>query len=172
MGKILLVIDLQKGFINQHTKNLPKKIANFISKNKNLFDQILFSQYVNNESSNWVKLYNWKNMQKSPEIDIVPQLQKFVSKNNLFQKKGFSCFKSNKFNKFIKNKNIKLYICGLDTHACVYCTVMEAFELNFSIKIISDLCAASHGIEYHNQALNLLKRNLGDKILIKSTNFN
>jgi len=168
--RALLVIDVQKYFINRYTQHIPEKIADFIKKNNNRFDYILFFKFLNSWQSNWVKISDWTKMFKSPEIDIVPELNQFVNKNNMFTKTAFSCFKAKGFADFVRNKKINdLYLCGLDTHACIYCTAMEAYELGFNIHVIADLCAASHGLNYHLNSLKALKRNLGDKIIINST---
>jgi len=168
--RALLVIDVQNYFINKFTNNIPGKIAKYLEINKTKFDYVLFFKFVNSRKSNWVRLSNWQKMFKSPEIDIVPELNQFVNKNNLFTKTAFSCFKAKGFADFVRNKKINdLYLCGLDTHACIYCTAMEAYELGFNIHVIADLCAASHGLNYHLNSLKALKRNLGDKIIINST---
>ena len=167
--KALLIIDVQNYFINKYTKHIPQKIADFIESRQKKFDFILFSQFVNSENSNWVKLSNWHKMFKSPDIDIVPELKKFITKNNLFTKTAFSCFNVKAFKDFVENNKIrKLYICGLDTHACVYSTALTAYELGYDIKIITDLCAASHGIKYHKNALEALKKNLVGDFLLES----
>jgi len=170
MPKALLIIDVQEYFINKFTKNIPGKIAKYLESNKTKFDYVLFFKFVNSRKSNWVRLSNWQKMFKSPETDIVPELNQQINKNNLFTKTAFSCFKANGFKNFIKNKKINdLYLCGLDTHACIYCTAMEAYELGFNIHVIADLCAASHGNKYHQNSLKALTRNLGKQVIIKSS---
>lgn len=170
MKKALLVIDVQKYFINKFTRDIPGKIVKYLEDNKAKFDDILFFKFVNSRQSNWVRLSNWQKMFESPETDIVPELNQFTNQNNLFTKTAFSCFKAKGFTSFIKNKKInELYLCGLDTHACIYCTTMEGYELGFDIHVIADLCAASHGLNYHLNSIKALKRNLGDKIIINST---
>lgn len=168
--KTLLVIDVQKYFINQFTRHIPDKIARYLTQHKNQFDHILFFKFVNSETSNWVKISHWCHMLKAPETDIVSKLQPFITPNNLFTKTAFSCFKSKQFLEFIKKNNLRqFYLCGLDTHACIYCTTMEGYELGFYMKVIQDLCGASHGFEYHNNSLKALAKNLGDQVLISST---
>jgi nicotinamidase/pyrazinamidase len=111
-------------------------------------------------------------MIKPEETKIALELRKFLKKDNVFVKRAaFSIFRVEKFKKFVKDKSIsKFYICGLDTHACVYMSTMEAFERGFDVKVIEDLCAASHGISYHQNAIDSLKRNLGKNIIINSKN--
>ena len=85
------------------------------------------------------------------------------------KKVAFSIFRVGKFNKFIADKGIsKLLICGMDTEVCVYVSALEAFERGFDVKVIEDLCAASHGGDYHENAIKALKRNLGRGVVVKS----
>lgn len=170
MKSALLVIDVQEALLNEAVDSIPTKIAKFIESNENKFDFILFFKFVNDKKSNWVKLLNWEGMLKVSETEIAPELKRFLKKDNVFSKKAaFSIFRVNKFLRFVKENQLsKLFICGLDTHACVYVSTMEAFERGFEVKVIEDLCAASHGLSYHQNAIDALRRNLGKSIIISS----
>lgn len=172
--KALFVIDVQKGFLNKFTKDLPIKIAHFLEKKKDTFDYIFFFKFINKQNSNWTNQLKWFGMLTAPSTDIVKELLKFTSKDNVFNKYAyFSAFKADKFIDFIKNKNIsQIYICGLDTHACIFSSTLEAFEMGYNVKVIEDLCAASHGRKYHRGAIDMLKSNLGKDIIIKSSEMN
>lgn len=170
MKNALLVIDVQSFFLNEVTGEIPTRIAGFIKNNEDKFDFILFFKFINDINSNWVKILNWKEMLKPEETRIALGLRKFLKKDNVFVKKAaFSIFRVEKFKKFVRDRNIsKFYICGLDTHACVYVSTMEAFERGFDVKVIEDLCAASHGMSYHQNAIDSIRRNLGKSIIINS----
>ena len=166
MKSVLLVIDVQKFFINRFTKDIPQKIAEFI--NKNHFDCILFTKFVNDKNSNWYKA-GWKRMMNTKDTELVPELQKYSRKENTFTKTSFSIFRIKEIRQILEEKSIeKLFICGLDTHACIYATTLEAYEQGYNVKVIQDLCAASHGKKYHTEALDFLAKNLGKEILIFS----
>ena len=166
----LLIIDLQKYSINEHTEHLPLKIANFIE--LHTFDYIVYFQFFNSPNSNFVKIHNWNKMVGPPETDIVDELSKYLTGNNLFKKYSFSVFRAEGFNEFMKSNLInELYLCGIDTDACVLLSEMEAFEKGYDAKVIEDLCASHWGIEYHRRAIDLIKRNLGKQAIIKSISF-
>lgn len=119
-------------------------------------------------NSPWDK-NGWKKMMKDEETKIVAVLQKYSNRQNTFSKTAFSVFASDEFKKFIKEKNITdLYICGLDTHACIYATTLEAYAKGYNVHVIEDLCAASHGKKYHDQAIEMLKKNLGPNVITRS----
>lgn len=168
--KALLVIDVQKNFINENTKYLPKKIANFIDKNK--FDYVLFFQYFNHPNSNFVKIHNWNKMFGPPETDIVKELTTYLTKENLFKKYSFSIFKAEGFSEFIESHPIEeLYLCGIDIDACILSSEMEAFEKGYNAKIIEDLCCSHSGNEYHQKAIDIIKKNLGRQTIVNSLSF-
>lgn len=113
---------------------------------------------------------NWREMTSESEIEIAPELTPFAEKATIFTKKAaFSIFRVEEFLKLLSKEQIsQLYICGMDTHACIYTSLMEAFERGYDIKLIEDLCAASHGEEYHQNAISAIKRNLSSKVVISS----
>ncbi len=169
--KALFIIDVQKGFLNKFTKDLPIKIAHFLEKKKEAFDYIFFFKFINKQNSNWTNQLNWYAMFNPPDTDIAIELEKFTINDNVFNKRAFfSAIKADNFLDFLKSKNIsEIYICGMDTHACILITTMEAFEMGYNVKVIEDLCFSSHGRKYHKNAIDILKRNLGKAIIIKSS---
>lgn len=170
MKNALLIVDVQNGFISENTKTLPVKIREFIK--SHTFDFVLFFKFLNKENSNWVKLLNWWGMLTPEETEVAKELKELSREDNTFEKEAaFSVFSSKEFRVFLEqNKIEKLFICGLDTHACIFMSVMEAFEKGLDVKIIEDLCVASHGNEYHNMAIKMLQSNLGKSVVIKSEN--
>ncbi len=122
MKKALIVIDLQKGFITKHTKDLPLKIQRYIEKNKGKYDLILFTQYRNHPKSNFVKYLNYRGFMSKDRYDIVEQLKQFVHKDNLFPKDTYGSFVNGRLPAILKkNKIEEVHIAGIDTeHLCTY----------------------------------------------------
>ena len=156
----LIVIDVQNYFVNEHTKNIPSRIASFIQKNK--FDFIVFTKFVNHKNSNFFKLLNWKKCLRSPDTDIHPILEKFVNKSNVFEKAYYSVFKSNKLVKFLKKNNINnIFLCGIDIDACVLASAFDGFDSGYKIHILKDLSLSHSGKKLDTAALKIIKKNLG-----------
>lgn len=159
MKNALVVIDIQNYFVNEKTQNLPKKIANYIRRTK--LDYVLFTQFINKKNSNFFKLLNWKKCQDSPDIDIHIDLSEFVNKDNLFSKNSYSIFKSEALVEFLKkNKIDKLYLCGINTAACVLASAYEAFDLGYDVKVLTNLCASHYGNSFHEAATVIIEKNL------------
>jgi len=167
MKNALLIIDVQEKLVNEEVKDIPQKIKEFIESHD--FDFVLFFKFLNTLNSNWVRVLDWKEMMNLDEAEVSPELITFLRDDNVFIKNSFSVFGAEKFIDSLKEKEInKLFICGLDTDACIYTSAAEAFSKGFEVKVIEDLCGASHGKEYHEMGLKIIKANLGEKTLVKS----
>ncbi len=154
----LIIIDVQNYFVNEHTKDIPDKIYSFIQKNK--FDFVAFTKFVNNKNSNFFKLLNWKKCLSSPDTDIHPTLSRFVNKNNLFEKATYSVFKCDKLVKILKKNNInKIFLCGIDIDACVLASAFDGFDLGYEIYILRDLCLSHSGEKLDSAASEIIRKN-------------
>lgn len=159
MKTALIVIDVQNYFVNENSQQLPQKIKKFIEKNS--FDYVLFTQFINNKNSNYFKLLNWKQCVDSPEIDIHSELQQFVSKDNVFIKHTYSIFKSKKFVSFLKKRKvIEIFLCGIDTDACVLASAFEGFDLGYNVRVLTNLCQSHAGNIFHTNGIKIIKKNI------------
>tara|TARA_Y100000310_G_C20529266_1_gene737621 strand:- start:448 stop:957 length:510 start_codon:yes stop_codon:yes gene_type:complete len=168
MKNALVVIDMQKGFMNENTKHIIPKIESLIK--KNLFDYVLFTQFINTNGSQYEKLLQWSELKNSPQIDIVDELEKYSG--NLFKKNYYtSC--TEEFVGFLEKNDIKeLYFAGVDTNICVTKTSVDIFEKGYIPYILSDYCASHTGPEYHKFALKNLEKFIGEKSIIKGEVYN
>ncbi|HLC69047.1 MAG TPA: isochorismatase family cysteine hydrolase [Candidatus Bilamarchaeaceae archaeon] len=157
MKTALIVIDVQNYFMNEHTYFLPKKIAAHMDQTS--YDVVAFTRFVNSSSSPFQKVFGWDKCIGSPDIDIVPELQPYAK--NVFEKNGFSVFRSSKLLSFLHQNAIQeVHLCGTDTEACVLSSAFDAFEAGFHVRILYDLCASTHGPAFHRAARSILERNL------------
>lgn len=164
--KILLVIDVQKGFLNEHTKHLPGKISDFIKKHSEITP--FFFKFKNNESSPWKKFLNWNEMMWSEDVELVDELDLFANSKNTFTKEAmYSVFGLKDFMQQHLSPENEIYICGMDTDACILVSLMHGFEKGYNLYCIEDLCASTGGDEYHDAAIKLMRRNLGKARIIQ-----
>lgn len=163
MKNTLLIIDVQKYYLNETTQDIPSKIAEYIEKND--FDFIIFSKFVNHDNSNVARAFGWKKMQGPPETDICDELKKYVKEDNVFEKDTYSLFKSKHFLKYLDENSISnLSICGFDTDACVLATSYEGFDLGFRVNVIEKLTVSSIGKGYRDSGLTILKRRIQPRL--------
>jgi len=157
--KALIIIDVQKYYINENTKQIPSKILKYIKSSN--FDFILFTKFVNNKNTNMYKTFKWRKMFSQPDIDICEEFLNYISDTNVFQKDTYSAFKSKLFKMFLEENYIsKLFLCGFDTDACILATAYEGFDLGYKIKIINELTASHSGAVFRNSGLNIINKNI------------
>ena len=69
MSKLLLVIDVQKDFINKNTKPILSKIEELV--NNCQFENIAFTRFINDVNSIWYKDLNYRGCLTEEEQQIV-----------------------------------------------------------------------------------------------------
>ena len=159
MNTLLLVIDMQKAFINPNTEYLIEKISNLI--NANQYNYIVFTRFINTNDSIYVRDLNYYGcIGEDKELVIKPDNHKVIDK------KVYSSLNSELKNYIIENNIAKIYLCGINTDCCVLKTAFDLFENEYDFYILKDYCASTNGTEKHNNALEILKRNIGNKRII------
>lgn len=165
MSKLLIIIDVQKFFINNFTKDLPKKIRSFLLEKKNNFDFIIFFKFVNNQNSNFTKKLVFNRCLTPEESELVDELKEFVNDDNLFVKDTYSVFKSKDLLQFIKNNQItKIVLCGLNSDGCLLASAFDGFDLGFDIEIIKELTGNSWG-NYNDFMIKILGHKIDPNLL-------
>ena len=68
---------------------------------------------------------------------------------------------------YLKIKNIdEIYICGIDTECCILKTAFDLFEDGYNIYVLKDYSACTLGKERHENAIEILERNIGKEYII------
>ena len=110
--KCLLIVDVQKGFINDYTMHLPEKINNLYKS----YDNVFATKFYNKLGSFYDTLINWYSVRKDTEefeFAFVPE-----ERIEILEKSVYSCM--NPF--FLEKLNVlgikNVDICGIDTDIC------------------------------------------------------
>ena len=147
---------MQKGFINDNNKHLVDKINTYLASNK--FDNIFFTQCINNNESPYIKILNWNGMTNIDEQKFainIPRQAKVLTKNCYgISQKDLNMFKSLNIN--------EMEICGTDIDACVLAIGFNLFDNNIKPIFIKDLCGTSSKNENMiNYAFSIIERQFG-----------
>ena len=160
MNELLLIIDLQNDFINEKTKHIVEKIENLVEQEK--YTYIVFTRYINSyDNLCYTKLNfegcltengkkiaidskNYKVIDKPMYTSLVPELEEYIK----------------------ENKIEKIYLCGVDTECCVLKTALDLFDNGYNVYVLKDYCASMEGNQAHNNAIELLERNIGNNYVI------
>ena len=164
---ILVVIDVQNGFIkSQEQADKAADITELIK--LELFDNVVATRFINYTDSMYEKYFNWHSLKTAEEVDLYPLLKNIV--DVMFDKATYNCINGNFIN-LLKQLNKgyipeKVYLCGLDTDACVLATAIGLFEHGIAPIVLKDYCFSTGGKQYHKAGLKCLERIIGkDQIL-------
>ena len=160
MKKLLLVIDMQNAFINENTKHIIDKINKLIDKNK--FDDIVFTKFINYNNSIYTRKLNYYDCIDESSNKLIIDTRNY----KVINKKTYTAL-NDELKKYLKESNInEIYLCGIDTECCILKTAFDLFENEYNVYVLKDYCACTYGIKRHNNALEILKRNIGKDSVI------
>lgn len=160
MKKMLLVIDLQKSFINPNTEFLISKIDSLV--NSGNYDLVVFTKFINDNDSMWVKKLNYKGC-----ISLEDRKIMIDTKDNIVLEKSlYTAYSNNLINLINLFKIDEVHLCGIDTECCVLKTAFDLFENGYDIKVLSGYSACTHGEESNKNALDIIARNIGKSNVI------
>ncbi len=161
--KILLVTDVQEGYINAFTKHIPqaiqKHVANFH------YDLIVATRFIDNNDSLFKSELNIRNMTMiNSQSKIVPIISDIV--DITLMKSTYSSLTPDVINLLKKNNVSEVYLCGLNTETVILTTALELFDRGIIPKVLSHLCMSLEGSEINNMTLQILERAVGSNNIL------
>ncbi len=160
MNKLLLVIDVQKDFINENTKPVLSKIEELV--NNGNFKKVAFTKFINDVNSIWYKELNYRGCLTEEQQQIAIDTKNY----KVFNKRIYSSLNDELKKYLIENNIDEIYLCEFDTDACVSKTALDLFENNYNVYVLKDYCMSSASIELHNVYINNLARLIGKNKII------
>lgn len=158
--ELLLVVDVQKAFINKETKKTFEKIKELVKSKR--YSNIIYGKFLNHKNSPFYNKLGYKECidNASQELVIDPEDNKIISRDK------YSLYTRELVDYIISNNIDNIYICGFDTDACIYITALELFENNFNVYVLKDYCFSSEGSKFHKYGIILLEKQIGEKYII------
>lgn len=135
--KKLLIIDMQKGFINKNNRFLIKRIKNLIDNGK--FDVVLATKFENFSNSQYEKWLSWSKLKNEAEQALETEIEK---RANIVIEKNSYAISDEQFSKWFHQED-EVYLCGTDYDACVLAVAFQLFDHNIKPYILID-CVGSH----------------------------
>jgi nicotinamidase-related amidase len=159
MKKLLLIIDCQKAFINQYTKQYVDKIELLL--NKKEYSNYVCTIFKNSEKNPLYNLLGYKKCINDEDCKLMLGYNATV-----IEKNTYSAVNSELIQHIAENNIEEVYLCGFDTDGCVLKTAFDLFEKNIKTYILQDYCMSSGGEKYHKEAIDILKRSIGNDYII------
>ena len=154
MKKCLVIVDMQNGFINEHTEHLIDKITRYACTGD--FSHVVATRYINNEDTACYKFEGWKDcMEGTESAELVPKINEIVTR--VFDKDKYSCW-NGEFKHFINYYEIDMIeFVGVNTACCVLHSVLDCYNDVFDCKVVADLCGSTSGQESHERGIKVLE---------------
>ena len=129
-NSVILFIDIQEKLVQMLKKDKITKKTYILSEMANLLDieKIFTEQYPKGLGSTIASI-------SKKETDIV------------FEKTAFNALETEGLYEKIKEKE-NIFICGIETHICVYQTTKALLEKGFNVFVIKDACASRETDEF------------------------
>ena len=138
MNKILIVVDMQNGFMTKpNYLELSTKINKFLEQSN--YENIILTKFINIDNSLYETKLHWFALRDNQSQDFSI---KFPNNAIIFEKFGYGL--TNKQIDYIKSLNVdQIDICGLQTDACVYAIAFQMFDNEIYPNILINYCQTS-----------------------------
>lgn len=159
--KKLLIVDVQKGFLNEKCDFVVKKIEKLVGGGN--FDQIIATKFVNHDESAYVQFLNYHRFLTKDETKLALNLPKNAK---IVEKTSYALPEKN-FQKLFK-KGDEVFVCGMDYDSCMLAICFQLFDHEILPQIVLD-AVASHSENPIPKAdfEKICRKNFGEKSLIR-----
>ncbi len=166
---MLLVVDVQNGFVNEHTRHIIDAVNRLIGAFLGRGEPVAFTRFVNTPGSGYARWIDWTRFMHGPENDLHDAVDAGAGK--VFIKHGYTAF-TPEFETFVGAQRVeRLVLCGIATDGCVLKSAVDAFERDIEPVVVTDACASHAGSETHEAGLLLLGRFIGARQLKSVADF-
>ncbi|MEQ8193786.1 MAG: isochorismatase family cysteine hydrolase [Rhodospirillales bacterium] len=157
MTGLLMIIDVQRGFINEHTRAIPAGIEAL----QNGYKSVIATRFINPEGSMHRRLMGWKRFAPgSGDVELA-----FTPRHDarVIDKTAYTAASAELLDELRRGGIEEVHLCGIATDNCVLKTAVDLFEAGIKPVVLADHCASHGGPECHACGIRLLKRFIGEK---------
>ena len=171
-NEILMVVDVQNGFVNEKSEHVVDPIASFLDQWLSGGKEAVLTRFINDPGSAWERLIHWTRLRTSPEIDLHPKIQSAIAGKqhaSVVDKRTYSSLIDPVFELLERNKPERVLVCGIATESCVLKTAVDLFESGYTPVVLEDLCASHAGPKIHESGLLIISRFIGRDQIVNSS---
>ena len=161
--KLLFIIDVQNGFINENTQQIPEDIIKHI--NNYNYDLIIATRFINKVDSLYQTELNMKEMTMlSPKTKLAHGISELA--DIVIMRSTYTALTEDVKRLLKKNELKQVYLAGLNIESSIMATAFNLFDRDIKPIILSQLCGTVRGEAMKQSALDILEHNIGkDNIL-------
>ena len=161
MSKLLVIIDMQKGFDCPEAKAVISNLNKFYY----YFDNISFAMFENRKNSLFETQLKWIDFQNEEDRKLIDGIK--IPKNAHFTNHHNYTVYNDELKGLIKKlKPTKVYLAGFFSDVCLLKTAMDMFDDGIVPYVIKDLSGSPHGAIAHYVAFAAMKEGLGNDRII------
>ena len=162
MKNILLIVDLQKGFLVAGANDMVKPRVDALL-NAEVFDSVISTIYYNYEGSPIIRLMGWNKLKTAEEQEVVGLAA--TRSHHFLRKSTYSAY-SNDLVELLRAENGGalpewVFVVGVDTDCCVLATAADLFEAGIRPVVLTRYCGASGGEQAHLAGIRCLQSLIG-----------
>lgn len=163
MKNILLVVDIQNGFIvNEMTRDTLRRVEELL--HASVFDAVIATKYMNYPGSPIIELMGWDLLLTEEEQALAGSVGSCADR--IVTKTQYSSVNESLI-RTLKELNRGslpeyLFVLGVDTECCVLSTAIDLFEAGIRPIVLSAYCGSSGGEAYHNAGILSLHHLIGE----------
>lgn len=157
--RVLAIIDVQQGFINDATRHIP----DIAERLQIPFARVFASRFENAPGSAFRTLMDLTRFGAGSadcELAFAPRADA-----EIYVKHGYSAM-SAPLLAAGREGGGEIHLCGIATDNCVLATAIDLFEAKLRPVIIADACASHAGKAYHEAGIMILKRLIGERQVV------
>ena len=158
---VLLIIDVQKGFINDWTRHVPGRVETLQAR----FPRVVATRFENPEGSVFRTLKGLSRFapgSAEAELAFAPRPDAEIA-----VKHGYSAATEALLASLRTAGAREVALSGIATDNCVLMTAVGLFEAGIRPLVLADYCASHAGAEYHRAGLMLIERLVGEGQVVR-----
>lgn len=156
----LLIIDVERGFINENTKHIPA----LVEQKQHEYDTVWAVRLVYGKDSPFLTIRQRsgiENIERPTELAFTPR-----DDARILEKYGYSAATPELIAALRQEGVTSVDIAGMDTDQCVLATAFGLFDAGMTPRILEHYCASTGGETMHQVAMQLLRRALGEQHIV------
>jgi nicotinamidase-related amidase len=172
MRPVLVVVDVQNGFVTDHSAPVVPVIAGLVRCWQDTGGAVIFTRYFNYPGSPYERLIGWTALRDSPDTDLTDEMLPLADRPGTLvaDKMTYTALTPAVREILDRGGYTDLLICGISTDGCVLKTALDAFDAGYTPWVLTEACASNASsappAEVHAAALKLLSRLIGAGQLI------
>lgn len=155
--KVLIIVDVQKGFVNKNTQKAVEAIQRHLAGTR--YDVVIQSRWENYMGSLYERRLGYQQVGNTAETEMVIK----DHTDHVITRTAYSCITEKCLN--VLQKGDVVYVCGLETDACVMATCFSLWDLGFEFYVLKQ-CTATGAKDLNDAAFRMMQRQFGKDVLV------